>query len=253
MNTYRILPITLARAESDKGPMTYLIHYGKKIWRPYIFWIIEGAEKNIIVDSAIHADDYRAYHRGFGNLPIEHLMSFEEGLSMASLTPSEIDIVIQTHLHFDHCHNSKKCINAKILVQDDELRFAMDPHPVFAPMYSSHLLEGLAFETVRGRQRILPGIEVVPVPGHTPGCQAVAIDTDAGRAVISGFCSIKENFFPAEDIKENVSPFAGYPVTIPGIHYSAERAYESMLKVKQLADIILPLHEPELMEVDSIP
>ena len=253
MNTYRIRPITLACAESDKGPMTYLVHYGEKILRPYIFWIIEGAEKNIIVDTAIHATDYTAYHQGFKNLPIEHLMSFEEALSKNSLTPSEIDIVIQTHLHFDHCHNTQKCPNASVLVQEEELRFAKDPHPVFAPMYASHLLEGLDFKTVRGRQRILPGIEVVPVPGHTPGCQAVVIDTDAGRAAITGFCSIRENFFPAEDIKENVSPFAGYPVTIPGIHYSAERAYDSMLRIKQLADIILPLHEPELMNVEVIP
>jgi glyoxylase-like metal-dependent hydrolase (beta-lactamase superfamily II) len=253
MHTYRIRPIALSRAESDKGPMTYLIHYGEKIWRPYILWIIEGAEKNIIVDTAIHADDYRAYHQGFENLAIEPLMSFEEGLLRASLTPSEVDIVIQTHLHFDHCHNTQKCKNAKILVQEEELRFAKDPHPVFAPMYASRLLEGLDFEIVSGRQCIMPGIEVIPVPGHTPGCQAVAVDTDAGRAVISGFCSIKENFFPAEDIKEKVSPFAGYPVTIPGIHYSAERAYDSMLKIKKVADIILPLHEPGLMNLDSIP
>ena len=253
MKTYRIRPITLARAKSDKGPMTYLIHYGEKIWRPYIFWIIEGAGKNIIVDTAIHATDYTAYHPGFKNLPIEHLMSFEEGLSRASLSPSEIDIVIQTHLHFDHCHNTQKCKNAKVLVQEEELRFAKEPHPVFAPMYASNLLEGLNFETVRGRQSIMPGIEVIPVPGHTPGCQAVAINTDVGCAVISGFCSIMENFFPDENIKEKVSPFAGYPVTIPGIHYSAELAYDSMMKIKQLADIILPLHEPDLMNVECIP
>jgi glyoxylase-like metal-dependent hydrolase (beta-lactamase superfamily II) len=253
MKTYRIRPITLARAKSDKGPMTYLVHYGEKIWRPYIFWIIEGAEKNIIVDTAIHADDYKSYHRGFKNLSIEHLMHFEEGLSKASLTPDDIDMVIQTHLHFDHCHNTLKCKNARVLVQEEELRFARDPHPVFAAMYAPDLLDGIDFETVRGRRSILPGIEVIPVPGHTPGCQAVAVDTEAGCAVISGFCSTMDNFFPAEDIRETVSPFAGYPVTIPGIHYNAFEAYQSILEIKALADIVLPVHEPGLMTVDTIP
>ena len=253
MKTYRIRPITLSRVQSDKGPMTYLVHYGEKIWRPYIFWIIEGAEKNIIVDTAIHADDYKLHHKGFKNLPIEHLMSFEDGLFKASLSPDDIDIVIQTHLHFDHCHNTHKCKNARVLVQEEELRFARDPHPVFASMYDSHLLDTLVFETVRGHKRILPGIEVIPAPGHTPGCQAVAVDTEAGHAVISGFCSTMENFFPAENIQETVSPFAGYPVIIPGIHYNAFQAYQSIIEIKALADIILPVHEPDLMNVDTIP
>jgi N-acyl homoserine lactone hydrolase len=253
MKTYRIRPITLSRVQSDKGPMTYLVHYGEKIWRPYIFWIIEGAEKNIIVDTAIHAEDYKSHHKGFKNLPIEHLMSFEEGLSKASLTPDDIDIVIQTHLHFDHCHNTLKCKNARVLVQEGELRFARDPHPVFASMYDPRLFDTLDFETVRGQKRVLPGIEVIPAPGHTPGCQAVAVDTEAGRAIISGFCSTMENFFPAENIQETVSPFAGYPVIIPGIHYNAFEAYQSIMKIKALADIVLPVHEPDLMNVDTIP
>ncbi len=253
MRKLRIRPITLARARAEKGLMTFLTHYGEKIWRPYIFWVIEGTGRNVLVDTAIHAENYRNYHPGFRDYAIEPLMTFEEGLAKASLKPDDIDIVIQTHLHFDHCYNTSKCKKAKVLVQEEELRFAKKPHPVFSTMYSKSLLQGINFESIQGHKKILPGIEVIPVPGHTPGCQAVAIETKAGRAIITGFCCIRENFYPPEDIKERVSPIAGYPLIIPGIHFDASLAYESLRKIKRLADILLPVHEPELMNVEIIP
>jgi N-acyl homoserine lactone hydrolase len=253
MAKLRIRPVTLCRVQADKGTMTYLTYYGEKIWRPYIFFIIEGAGQNILVDTAIHAEDYKAYHPGCRNLPFEALKTFEDALSEVSLQPDDIDLVIQTHLHMDHCFNTRKCRNATVLVQEEELRYAEAPHPIFSWLYKKSLLQGLKFETVRGRKEIIPGIEVIPVPGHSPGCQAVSVDTEAGKAVITGFCCIEENFFPAEDIKERVSPFAGYPVIIPGIHYDALRAYESVLQIKELADIVIPMHEPELMGIETIP
>ena len=183
MEAYTIRPITLCRTQAEKGVMTYLTYYGEKIWRPYIFWIIEGAGQNILVDTAIEEKDYRTYRPLFRDLPLEHLSTFEYALSEIALQPEDIDLVIQTHLHFDHCFNTSRCKKARVLVQEDELKFAMDPHPLFAPMYSESLLEGLNFEPVRGRKEILPGIEGIPVPGHTPGCQAVSIARRLGMMV----------------------------------------------------------------------
>ena len=253
MGNWSIRPITLCRVPADKGMMTYMAYYGEKIWRPYIFWILEQRGQRVLVDTGIHADQYRGYHPGFKALPFEALSSFEEALARFDLAPEDISLVIQTHLHFDHCFNTSKCRNARIVVQEDELRFARDPHPLFENFYADYLIKDLHFESIKGRNEILPGIEVIPVPGHSPGCQAVSVKTQAGQAIISGFCCIKENFFPPEDIQERVSPFSGYPVMIPGIHYDVVQAYTSLKKIKDLADIILPLHEPELMEVEVIP
>jgi N-acyl homoserine lactone hydrolase len=58
--------------------------------------------------------------------------------------------------------------------------------------------------------------------------------------VITGFCCINENFV------EGV-----WPVTPPGIHANAAQAYDSMLKVKEVADIIIPLHESTFAERDD--
>jgi N-acyl homoserine lactone hydrolase len=89
--------------------------------------------------------------------------------------------------------------------------------------YPREIIKRLNFEVVQGDQVILPGIAVMPVPGHTPGCQAVVVETTKGKAVISGFCSIMENLNPPEDVKTKISPFASYPVIAPGIHTDSFR------------------------------
>jgi len=211
-------------------------------------WCIEGAEKTILVDTAIEARDYQNYHPKFNDLEIDPMMSFEEALKSVNLTPDTVDIVIQTHLHFDHCFNTRKCINAKVFVQEDELKFAQNPVP-FEGIYRKELFEGLNFEIINGDFMLFEGIDLLFVPGHTAGGQAVCVQTDKGKAVISGLCSIKENYYP-----ENVNPMAGGGSTIlPGIIVDSVMAFNSITRLKEIGDIILPLHEPEILERKSIP
>jgi len=243
----------LSKVMSEMGPMTYLAYSGQPIVRPYVMWYIQAGDKHVLVDTAIEAEDYRNYHPGFKNMPFEPVQSFEEALAKVDCLPDDIDIVIQTHLHMDHIYNTSKCKNAVIYVQEKELEFALDPHPIFEIVYPREVIKKLNFEVIKGDQTILPGIAVMLVPGHTPGGQAVVVDTAKGKAVISGFCSIMENFNPPEDVKTKVSPFASYPVIAPGIHTDLFQAYESVLRVKQVADIIIPLHDPDMAERDHIP
>lgn len=253
MGSYTIKPLMLSKVMSEMGPMTYLAYSGQPIVRPYVMWYIQAGDKHVLVDTAIEAEDYRNYHPGFKDMPFEPIQSFEEALAKVDCLPDDIDIVIQTHLHMDHIYNTSKCKNAVIYVQEKELEFALDPHPIFEIVYPREAIKKLNFEVIKGDQTILPGIAVMLVPGHTPGGQAVVVDTAKGKAVISGFCSIMENFNPPEDVKTKVSPFASYPVIAPGIHTDLFEAYESVIRVKQVADIIIPLHDPDMAERDHIP
>jgi N-acyl homoserine lactone hydrolase len=253
MNTYSIKPLMLSKVASEMGPMTYLAYSGRSIIRPYVMWYIQGGDENVLVDTAIEAEDYRNYHPGFSAMPFEPLQGFEAALATVDCTPDDIDIVIQTHLHMDHIYNTSKCRNAVVYVQKKELEFALNPHPIFEITYPGDIIKNLNFEVIDGEKMILPGIAVMPVPGHTPGCQAVIVDTEEGKAVISGFCSIMENFYPPEDVKVKVTPFASYPVIAPGIHTDLFQAYQSVLKVKEVADIVVPMHDPEMAERDQIP
>ena len=253
MSRHTIKPLMLSKVLSEKGPMTYLAYYGQAIVRPYVMWYIQAGEKNLLIDTAIEAEDYRNYHPGFNHLPFIAVQTFEDALAKVACLPEDIDIVIQTHLHMDHVYNTHKCKNATIYIQDEELKFALDPHPIFEVLYPKEIISKLNFKVIKGDQTILPGISVMLVPGHTPGVQAVIVETAKGKAVISGFCSIMENFFPPEDVKIKISPFVSYPVITPGIHTDPLQGYDSALKVKEIADIIIPMHDPIMAELEQIP
>jgi glyoxylase-like metal-dependent hydrolase (beta-lactamase superfamily II) len=247
MRNYIIYPIPLASYVGEFGFMTYLENYGKSILRPFLIWVIKGADFSIVVDTAIEAEDYKKYN----NKTVKKYMSFEQALKKVGMAPTSVDLIIQTHLHFDHCHNTKKCLNAQVFVQEEEMKFAENPG-YFESIYAKECLQEAHFKLVKGNYTIIDGIDVIHVPGHTPGCQAVAVQTKIGRAVISGFCSINENFFPKRDAYKN-SVWGQLPFLLPGILTDSKKASKSIMKIKRVADIILPLHEPSLLKLGSIP
>jgi N-acyl homoserine lactone hydrolase len=244
MKTYRIRPFALSYCEIDTGIFTYRCNYGKKVKSTSYLWYIEGADKNIIVDTASDAK-LRSVFRGIKEGV--DIISFEDALATVGLKPEDIDLVIQTHLQWDHVGNTFKCKKARVVVQEDELNFALFPHPILAPTYAGYLLKGLNYEVVKGYCEIEPGITLIPSPGHTPGCQSVSVSTEKGRAIIAGFCCINANFNPPEEVR-NLTP-----VLPSGTHINVVDSFESGMRVKTMADILLPLHEPSLMEVKVIP
>lgn len=243
MRTYRIRPLLLTKMEIDMGILLYRYRYGEKFMSPAYCWYIEDADQHILVDTSTDAELATSY-RGF---PAEKVMSFEETLAGLGLKPDDIDLVIQTHLHWDHCANTAKCTNAKVLVNETELRFAFSPHPLTGLSYRADLIKNLDFIPIDGHYEVAPGIEIIPAPGHSPGTMAVAINTEQGKAIITGFCCVKENFYPPEELKKLM------PVITPGTHTDILAAYESTLRIKELADILIPIHDPSYADVTSIP
>lgn len=241
MNEYRIIPLATSILDIDLSTFTYRHNLGKMVKSPIFMWYIEGADKHILVDTGCDAE-YAQQHRPF---PAQEVQSFEDALSTLGLEPVDIDVVIATHLQWDHIRN--RCPNAKVVVQEEELKFAFAPHPILAPTYHKDLLKDLHFVPVKGHHEVAPGIELIPAPGHTPGCQAVSINTSQGKAVITGFCAVNANFEVPEETKGIL------PVLTPGIHLNAVDAYNSALYIKGLADILIPIHEASFMNVESIP
>jgi len=247
MAKYEIVPLVLADIEVEKSKMMYLTDCGLKVMLPVVSFYIRGGEKNILVDAGASAEMMLKYEP---NQTASDVQSFEEALGKQGLKPEDIDIVIQTHLHHDHIGNTAKCTKARVILQEDELSFALAPHPLFAGIYPKELLTGLRFQPVRGDTEIASGIRVLLTPGHSPGTQSVAVETAKGTAIITGFCCIRETFEVSPETRK-VSP--SWLVYTPGCHTDALAAFDSTLKVKGLADILVPNHEPELREIEAIP
>ena len=100
-----------------------------------------------------------------------------------SFDPAAIDLVVNTHLHFDHCGGNHLFAGKPIHVQRRELDDAHGedytiPEWVDAP--------GVEYVTHDAEVELLPGIRLVPAPGHTPGSQVVVVDGPGGPVVIAG-------------------------------------------------------------------
>ncbi|HEC31283.1 MAG TPA: N-acyl homoserine lactonase family protein [Deltaproteobacteria bacterium] len=247
MATYRIHPIVVGTKLFDKGMMTYQHDYGKPYAIPIYSWYIEGGNQKILVDtgemSPIQSEDREEKIGG-------KIYTFEEGLARWGLKPEDIDIVIHTHLHNDHCENDFKCENAVFYVHEKELERIHNPHPLdfrYMEDYIEDIEENGQIKVVKKDQEIVPGIHVMHTPAHTEGGLTVFVDTPSGKAVITGFCVIKENFFPPTEIVA-----MEMEVIPPGTHVNVYEAYDIMIRVKEMADILIPLHEPEFAAVDTI-
>ena len=118
---------------------------------------------------------------------------------------------------------------------------------MFAPGYDQELFRGVNFCIISGRYELAPGIEMIPAPGHTPGTMAVAVNTVKGKAIVSGFCAVKENFYPPAGAKGNP------PVLITGTDVDPIAAYWSALRIKGMADIIIPVHDVSFKDEKCIP
>jgi len=248
MSLFKIHPIVLGTKVFDQGMMTYQHAYGRPYTIPIYSWYLEGGDKQILVDTGeMSPIKSKEREKAIGG----KIYSFEAGLARWGLKPSDIDIIIHTHLHNDHCENDYKCENAIIYVHEKELRRIHDPHPLDF-RYLEDFIEDVEangqIKTISEDREIVPGIQVIHTPVHTDGGLSVAIDTTAGKAVITGFCVIMENFDPPREIK--AMEMAVIP---PGTHVNTYEAYDIMLKIKEMADILLPLHEPRFAAVREIP
>jgi N-acyl homoserine lactone hydrolase len=228
--------------------MTYQHGQGEPYTIPIYCWYLEGGDKTVLVDtgemSPIQSEDREKAIGG----PI---YTFEDGLAKWGLTPADIDVVLHTHLHFDHCENDYKCVNAEIVVHEKELVRIHDPHPLdyrYLEDYIDDVEENGQIRTLSEDTDILPGIRMVHTPVHTDGGMTVFVDTAQGRAAITGFCVINENFNPPLEIKA-----MEMDVIPPGTHVDVYAAYDIMEEVKRSADILLPLHEPAFASVDTLP
>lgn len=227
MREYVIRPLVIGANETDQGIMTYLRGYGQRIWIPIYAFYLEGGQEKILVDTGLEQFMVPPEVSEKYNLEI---LEFEDALATVGLRPEDIDLIIHTHLHNDHCENDYKCTNATVIAQRKEYEFFKNPHPIDHRYYPD-LLDDVRVELVDGDTPLRDGIDLIFSPGHTPGGQSVAVNTCAGRAIITGFCCNDKNF-----------PASG-PAVASGVHIDVREAYDSIQKIRDLADIVIPIHD----------
>jgi N-acyl homoserine lactone hydrolase len=95
----------------------------------------------------------------------------------------DIDVVVNTHLHFDHCGGNHLFAGRPTYVQRRELDDARSKDDYTIREWVE--APGVQYVPVDGELELLPGLRLVPAPGHTPGSQVVVVET-GGRPVVIG-------------------------------------------------------------------
>jgi N-acyl homoserine lactone hydrolase len=125
----------------------------------------------VLVDTGVGGlqqwlDDWRVVNR-----------SVADALAELDMSPADIGLVINTHLHFDHCGQNAVFRHAPCYVQRAELSRAQRESP---ELYDWFGFMNARFELLDGDAQVLPGLEVIATPGHTAGHQCVLVRDDVG-------------------------------------------------------------------------
>lgn len=165
---------------------------GEMVYNPYFVYVVKHPHGVVLFDSGAHpalATDPSARMGGAADdfvVKLDADDAIEPVLARIGLATSDIDLVIQSHLHFDHAGGLYAFPDTPVMVQRSELEFAEDPTDEqrdiyvaddFAAVSQWRLLDG--DEDVFGDGRLT----VVATPGHTKGHQSLLVRLDDGRAV----------------------------------------------------------------------
>ena len=235
---YEIIALRMAELEVDKSTLTYSQDFGQLIKVPIWAALIKGQGHNILVDTGIHSRDWVNEHVA-PTIQLESEILTNAIKIAADLEPDDVDIIINTHLHYDHAGNNSLFKNARFYVQQSEWDHAHDPIESQAWIYNDTRflfdppdVDYFQWHFLHGESEILPGIKVIPTPGHTPGGQSVLVKTDEGTVGIIG---------DSANLMENIEKRV--PV---GIVSDMGHWFASLDKIMALADRVICGHEPAL-------
>jgi glyoxylase-like metal-dependent hydrolase (beta-lactamase superfamily II) len=137
--------------------------------------LIRTGRQNILVETGI-GDKFDEKFRDIYD--VRHPPALLAGLDNLGLKPEDIHLVINTHLHFDHCGWNTRRLNGKTIptfpraryfIQRGEWECALNPTERDRASYLEEFLEGEA--------EIMPGVRLEVVPGHTRHLQCVRIES----------------------------------------------------------------------------
>lgn len=177
--------------------------------------LLRDGDRNILVDVG---------HVGRRALLLERLKE-------RTLAPADIDAVVLTHAHWDHCLNIDLFPNARIMLSAREHEYARRPHELdwATPAWTGVVLDRHPIDEVKEGDEIATGVRIMEVPGHSPGSLAVLVQTPDGVAGIVG-----------DALPNSASVKAGICYLV---FWSEEEARQSVARIMNACDLVYPGHD----------
>ena len=220
--------------------------------------LIKTLNKNILIDTGVGeklADKIKEIYK------IQKPPDLVKSLKTAGVDSDQIDFVINTHLHFDHCGGNTRprednyrptFPNARYLIQRGEWNDARQPDDRSRSSYAKEnflpLESAGQLVLVDGNHEVAPGVTMLLTPGHTRAHQSVLIQSDGRTALYLGdvICISQQIKVPY------LTSFDLYPVAL------METRKELLKRAKDERWLLIFDHDPKmpcayLTEIDGKP
>jgi glyoxylase-like metal-dependent hydrolase (beta-lactamase superfamily II) len=194
--------------------------------------LIESGGRRILVDTG-NGDKFSPRLKEIYG--IDHDRCVRDALAELGVEPESIDLVIFTHLHFDHAGGATRrtatgvepvFTRARHLVQRAELDAALHPHARNRASYLAENFEPLVaagvLEAIEGEVEVAPGVRVLPTPGHSRGHQSVIVDGGDEAAIFCGDVLPTAAHIPLPWVM-------GYDLDVEGTLAAKQRIHEQAL------------------------
>jgi 4-pyridoxolactonase len=207
----------------DQSHITWNVGCGTPVRFPVYSVLIEHPDGLFLFDTGYDVDVVQE------KLPFElpeqtPQQTIPGQLELCGLKPGDVDAVVNSHLHFDHCGGNRHLTNATTILHAEELREARTPEPFerlgYADRGWDH--EGATFQLVDGDFELADGIHLFHTRGHTIGHLSMLVELD-GRAPLLFMADV------------SYTPDAYEKDMQAGFHYDPVAGVRSIRRIKQLA------------------
>jgi len=158
--------------------------------------LVEAPNALVLIDTGVGNKYSEKFGDIYGILNEGHPTRLEDGIRAAGFEPADVDIVLNTHLHFDHAGGNTlidedgvirpSFPEARYVVQKGELGFSASLNERIRASYLQENYEVVTedglWDLLEGDAEVTEGVRVVPTPGHTPFHQSVLIQSDGETA-----------------------------------------------------------------------
>jgi N-acyl homoserine lactone hydrolase len=141
-------------------------------------YLVNHPELTVVFDTGIGAADpeTEAHYQ-------PHRRPLEVACRDAGCGLDAIDLVVNSHLHFDHCGANPALAGRRIVVQSTELEAAQVENYTFPELID---FGGAIYDRIDGEAEIADGLVVLPTPGHSPGHQSLVVSAQDGTLLVAG-------------------------------------------------------------------
>lgn len=221
----RVFIVPLGRFDSDIGVLTPGDRSGRRLKVPVYAYLVECSAGLVLMDTgcsealaktptAILGDDVSGLTPEMGQE--DHIVS---QLALIGYAPGDVDLVLNSHLHFDHAGSNNCFPAAEFWCQEAEWE-AVESHPTHYPDPGWNPGPAARRRSLRGDTPVAAGVTLVSTPGHTPGHQSLLVEAEEGAMLFTSDAVYTREHFDPDHL---------------GAAVDKERARQSVLHLMKLA------------------